>query len=267
MKPHSLSRAIAVFSLALSMTTLASCSDEPGAKPAAGDSSVETAGNDEPDLATDDIRPYFEAVVSADPDLLESALTLAAPGSIAEAYIKYQRAGIDASIDGGTPEEASDLEKIDDGYRECANPDDPTDCVTWSDFESEGDKLADFTVNGVSLKNRVTIGNGSKAKAGALGEVEFLVAYQSVQSGDLFVLVRVESGKQPISINSGSAAYRGPDRRQSENSSYYGIDELEADSTGTLALVFTRAKVGGTATLTFNSEDYRVTAEAKIRTR
>jgi hypothetical protein len=243
-----------------------SCGGDPDAKPAERDTSAKTAKNDEPKLANDDVEKYFEAIVSSDPDQLDDASEIAAPGSIAEAYLKYHRAGIDAQIDGGVQDEGSELKKVEDGYKDCSNPDDPKDCVVWSDFESVDGRLANFTINDKDLKDRISLGNGSKVKAGDLGSVEFLVAYQSVQSSDLFVIVRVAS-RDATSLNAGSATYRDPDKRQSTASSYYGADELGADSTATLAMIFSRAKPGGEATLTFNSENYARSEDAKFKTR
>ncbi|VXB05880.1 hypothetical protein [Aeromicrobium sp. 9AM] len=262
MKKHALAVSIAL----VAVVFLSACGGDPKVESAKGDTTAKSVDNDEPKAASKNVKEYFEAVVSGDPDQLGDAMKLVVPGSVAEAYLKYQRAGVDASIDNGSPDEATELETVDDGFKDCSNPDDPSDCVTWADFEATAGKLANFTVNNVPLNKRITVGDGSKVSAGQLGTVEFLVAYQSVQSGDLFVIVKVASKGAPVAINSGNAAYRGVDKRQSQNSSYYGVEELEADSTGTLGLIFTKAKVGGTLTLTLNSEDYMQTSKAKIKT-
>jgi hypothetical protein len=255
-----------IAAILLSVPAFASCSGSDEVKPATGESSAKVATSEAPVAKDKDVESYFNAIVSADLDQLGEASSLVAPGSIADAYLKYHLAGANAAIDGGSPDEPSDLEKVEGGYKTCDDPDDPDDCVTWSDLESVDGKLAKFAVNGKDLTDRISVGDGSTAKAGELGTVEFLVAYQSVQSGDLFVLASVTSGDEPVTLNSGSATYRGPDKRQSQASSYYGPDSLAADSTATLGLIFTSAKPGGEATLTFNSEDFSRSNDAKIKT-
>lgn len=234
-------------------------------KGAEGDTAAKKVEGDK--LSNGDIEKYFDAISSADPTKIEDVLTLAAPSSIAFAYLRYQEDANNAAIDGGSPYPESTMTKVDGGFKNCNDPADKSSCAVWADFESVDGKLAKFTVNGVDLKDRISIGDGSKAKVGSLGTIEFLGAYQSVQTGDVAVNVRVTSNKDAINIASYEATYRGTDKRQITAASIAGPTELGADSTAYVSMFFEHAKPGGELKMTLNSEDFMTSVDARIKTR
>lgn len=260
---HRLATAISVTALVL----LVGCSGDGDSKPASGDTAAKTVANDEPELADDDIKAVLEAFAGNEPAEIEETLDLVAPGSVAEAYARYQIASNNAAIDGGTPYEIDTLKKVDDGYEACTDTSDRDTCAVWGDFESKDGKLANLTVNGKKIADRLTVGDGSSTEAGSLADVEFLAAYKSVQSGDLFVLVSVTSGKRDINISQYEATYRGTDKRQSTASSGNGPTELAADSKATVAMIFKSANIGGKVKLEILDENYEGAQTVTLRTK
>lgn len=235
------------------------------AKVAEGDTTAKKVEGDK--LSNSDIEKYFEAIASGDPTKTEDVLPLTAPGSIAFAYARYRADADNAAIDGGTPLPASTITKVDGGFESCDDAADKSTCVVWSDFESVGGKLAKFTVNGVDIADRISIGDGSKTNVGSLGTIEFLGAYQSVQNGGVIVNTRVTSKKDAINIASYEATYRGTDKRQTTAAEAAGPTELGADSTAYVSMYFEHAKPGGELKMSLSSKDFMTSVDARIKTR
>lgn len=248
-------------------TLLAGCGGDPDVKPAKGDTNAKKVEGKAPELEDADIRRFFEAIAAYDPDKMKSVRTLAAPGSLAAAYLQEQSDASNALIDAGSgDDDGSNLNKVDGGYENCSDPSDPKNCVTWANFESVEGKLAKFTINDTDISDRITVGDGSKQKAGDLATIEFLSAYKSVQSDQIFVNVRVTSNKQKIDLNAYSATYRGKDKRQSTATDATAPTELDADSTAYISMIFKASKVGGVAKLTVSDENFDAEQEVAIKT-
>jgi hypothetical protein len=212
-------------------------------------------------------KAYFENLGSDKPDRLEEALKTSADDSIAMAYVSHRLALANAAIDDGTPYEAGSVTREGEGFEYCATADDPSSCYVWADIRSQNGKISSFTVDGEELGPRLSVGSGTPAKAGKVGSVELLTAYQSVTGDSLFVTMLVRSADEDISIGHLSAKYRDPDGRQSEASDSIGPSDLEADSTAHVVAIFEGAKPGGRVTFDLDTADYAKTATVKLKTR
>lgn len=246
------------------MLPVAGCSKS-DVKETKGDTGVATAKSDPP--SNGGVKKYFEGLASYDPDQIEQSIKLAAVGSIAAAYAQYFLDTTNSALDAGQPYDPSSLSKTDGGYKVCGDDGDSKTCVTWTQLESTGGKIASLKVNGQDLSDRISVGDGTKQDAGKLATVEFLGAYQSVQANSMVINFKVVSSGQKVSIGSFEAKYRGPDGRQSVASTADGPTDLDANSSANITLNFEHAKPGGTVTLEIDDENFNTTAAVSIKVR
>ncbi|MCW2789508.1 MAG: hypothetical protein JWP56_1811 [Aeromicrobium sp.] len=246
---------------------LAGCGGDPDVKDATGDTSAKTVQGEKPSVASKDLQRYFDAVASSDPDALAAVEDVAAPGSVAAAYLQEQSDVSNAGIDAGSPYDGGTAKKVDGGYENCDDTTDEDSCVKWGDLEQVDGKLAKFTINGTDISDRISVGDGTKVDADKIASVEFLSSYKSVQSEVVFVNVRVASKKTPISLNIYDATYRDADKRQTTSTTdSTGPTELDADSTAYVSLVFKASAIGGTVNLgMYDSNFNEVRASVKTR--
>lgn len=234
-------------------------------KESKGDTKAATVKTEK--LSDGDVEKYFEALNSYDSDKIDQVAAATAPASIAFAYAKYISNTANANVDGGVPNESGTMTMVNDGYKLCDSGEEGDSCATFSDIESTGGKLAKFTVNGANLTDRISVGDGSPVKAGELGSVEFLGAYQTVTTAGMAINLKVSAGKAKINIDSSQATYRGPDKRQSTASQTAGPSELGADSVAFVVVFFPNAKPGGSLTMSLSSLDYMTERSVTIKTR
>lgn len=246
----SIKNLVAIGSIVVMTLSLAACDGGSDAKTAKGDTSANAVEGDKPELENKDAKRFFDAIASSDPEKMAAVTDVAAPGSIAAAYLQEQSDVANAGIDAGSPYEGGEAQKVDGGYENCVETGDADSCVTWANLEQVDGKLAKFTINDVDISDRIAIGDGTSVKASAAAQVEFLSAYKSIQADVVFVNLKVTSGKDAISLNSYSATYRGIDKRQSTaTGDSTSTTELEADSTAYISLVFKASAIGGTVKL------------------
>lgn len=257
-----------VAAIALLLLLSVSACAEPNAKEAIGNTDAAKATEDAPSNA--DIEQYFEALTSGKPDEIETVRSaIVEPGSLADAYTSHQINQTNSLLDAGYPPDDRQVKNVDGGYEICATeePEKGTDrCTTFTEIESKNGKLADFTVGGNDLRDRVSVGDGSKKSAGPLGSVEFLNAYQAVSSGDLIVHVRIKTKDQELS-GPYSARYRSPEGRQSTATAVNSPEVIEPDSTVYVSFYFANAKPGGRVTVPMADPDYTFERTVKFKTR
>lgn len=193
------------------------------------------------------VEAYFAAVASYDPDLLSATQEVTAPDSIAATYAAYLLELSRAAIDSGDPVPGAEIEGVSGGFRACGGTGSADECVVWADFQGVSGKLADFTVNDTDLGPRLVAGDDPAVPAGSLGDVQLEFAYQSVQSQDLFVVVRVRADED-VTILSDRASYLGADETLTPTR-FIGPTGTPAGSTATVAIVFPQVAVGGVVTL------------------
>jgi hypothetical protein len=225
-----------------------------------------TTKPDLPDERT--LQQYFDGISTNTPAELQTAVDLAKPKSNAAAYATYLLAGEQANIDAGYPQPANaTAHKTDGGYEACY-PDEQgkETCVLYTDIKGAEGKLADFSVNGRKLGERITIGNGRPIWATDLGvEASFIASYVTASADDLIVVQSLKTSANPIHINAGT--YRSPSGRQSQSSNIAGPLNLGPSSVANYSLTFTAAEPGGTVTLDFYSDDYMQHPSVMLKTR
>jgi hypothetical protein len=261
-----------VGTVTVAVIALAGCSSGPEVKDATGDTKATKPSADVP--SDKEVETFFEDLNSGDPERVEKAIGAAAPDSIAAGYASYHLHILNSWTDAGYPYEPNTLDKTSEGFESCypetneeEQPDNP--CVVWAGIESEDGKIASLTVNGEDISERLTVGDGKKIEAAPLATVEFLSAYQSVQSNALLVNLTIKSKAKTLSPDFYSAKYRSPDGRQSTASAEAttATDEISPDSLSYVTLGFDRAKPGGDVRLTLNDSNYNTTRTVKIKTR
>lgn len=253
--------------LAVSIVLLpAACGSGP--KVTAGDKSDQVKKVEQP--SSDDLLNYLKGYASGDPDKMAASQKLAAPGSVAEAYLIHQAAVANATNDGGEATAVNKVTKIKNGYKLCdiagiADSADPADaCADFTDFKSEGVRISSFSISGNSLSDRITLGDGKSIKIGNLAKAKFVSAYRT--SGDaLFVVFEIKSGPNDIAINTSSFKYRAPDGRQTVAAFQFGPTDLTSDSKATIVAVFNKAKVGGEVTMDISDSNYNTQIYPKVK--
>jgi predicted small lipoprotein YifL len=257
----------------LTAFALTGCGEDPVTKPATGDNNADTVSEsttdqtdasstpdepEEPELPTDEqVETLVVAVASRDAGELKDAIGLTKPGSLANAYVSYVAAAVDALIDGGqsTGYEVT-TSKVDGGYKACF-PDEPDrECLTLADFEGEDGLLVDMTVDGKALRGTIVEGSKAAKSSGALGKVEFL--YGRANSDGVWVVMKMSSNDQPVNFGPYESTYRTSEGRQVTASSdgVIGPTSLAANSTATVAVLYQSVDLGGQVTMPVYSEDY-----------
>jgi hypothetical protein len=165
-------------------------------------------------------------------------------------YVTHLANVAEAALDGGTPLSDTTLKQLEDSsFKSCDDPSDEKTCVTFSDFAVDASgKFVDLRVNGKAIGGRLTAGNGESVSAGG-AKFTFLTANRSIQSNALFVSVKVEAGKKPISPFSATATYRSPDGKQRQATQAYGPADIDAESNSIVTMIFQGVKAGGRVTL------------------
>jgi hypothetical protein len=265
----------------VALSLLAGCGgDEIDVKPTSG-GNVATAGGStvesdaaQPEADTDlpsgdDVEAYFTALASEDPDDLEPALDLAAPGSLAYAYLDYHLQGVVASIDGGLvgSGDAPEVEKIDGGFQYCTDSSDDETCARWTDIEGRNGAVANFKVNDEPLDTRLIAGNGQPVPAGSLGSLELLYAYESPVSDSVYVVARAQSADRPVTVALADATYYDPAGQQTAAAGTYGPTELDANANANIVMIFPTVTLGGDISISMISEDSSTEDAAVLKTK
>ena len=191
-------RLLSVVPVVLAMVLVAGCSDDD--KPSSNGSSA---------LPSDeDLAAYFGAVASYDVDKLVAAEDIAAEGSPAQDYVRYQQAYASAATAGGNPLPSAEAEPIDGGFEACLDAGEGEECATWADLEGKNGRLVGFTVNGNDVADTlVSLESQSPIDVEGLFTAQPRYAYLSSPLGVLFVLVEVTATDLPLEVRSRRAVY------------------------------------------------------------
>jgi hypothetical protein len=150
-----------------------------------------------------DLRTYFEAITSGDPDQTKKAEAIAAEGSPAQAYAAFVGLAATAVTASGHDAQASgDVEDVDQGFKACVSDD---ACVTWTDLKGKDGKLTDFSVSGTVLDDSlVDLTGQAPISSEGLYDVQPEYAYRLPQSGVLDVAVTITASDAALSAKPGS---------------------------------------------------------------
>jgi hypothetical protein len=150
-----------------------------------------------------DLRTYFEAIASGDPEQTTKAQDVAADGSPAQAYAAFVGLAATAVTAAGHDAQASrDVQDVDQGFKACVSSD---ACVTWRDLKGKDGELTDFSVSGTMLDDSLVdlTGQASISSPGVY-DVQPEYAYRLPQSGVLDVVVTIAASDVALSAKPGT---------------------------------------------------------------
>ena len=239
----------------LAMTlTFAGCSEDPTASTSVVTESEASAPVVEQAEVDEAARAYVEALASEDLRAMRRVQKAAAPGSLAQAYMRHQANGRESDLDGGYPSQASgEVGESEDGIlRACyesAESGEKT-CYEYGEFKVNANgALASFTIDGKALVGRLTVGNGKPATS-PLADFVFDTAYIT-QNGTLAVSGIIRTKGAGVFIEAGSN-YRSPNGRVRALSYSSGLNEFPANSRSAFTAYFDGPiKFGGEMNLVF----------------
>lgn len=189
-----------------------------------------------------DLEAYFEALSSNDPTIIREVLPLTVPGSIAYTYATYYAGLQQSMLEGGYEEELMRTSRIEDGFERC--PEEPTEdnpCFHYTNIQHEGDKITDFDLNGESLHDRLTLGDGEAVPLGELAEITQVASYKSVAGYVISILEITATSEGLVTWIS----YIAPDGEEYGLGAYAGSENIPTESKGTYSVWFEDVEFGG----------------------
>jgi hypothetical protein len=211
------------------------------------------------------MRAYFDGVAKATLASYDRAVAAALPGSPAAGFVTYLRAAAQAVVDSGQELEADDATAVvkDGGYEFCNGSSSSRTCFRYSDITGDQGKVADFSVNGKPVADRVAVGAGTPVRLATVdATAAFVVAFESSAGDNLFVAVKVDSGNQ--ALETVEAAYRPATGARVESARMSGPSKLAAGEAGSYVFAFPGARIGGTLTLTAHAVASVATADLRV---
>lgn len=219
------------------------------------------SGCSAPSYSKESIAPYFAAMASEKPEQIAAAVSSAAPGSNAEAYLLYYGAAKQAQLEGGQfSKEVTEVVYEPNGVSLClegyksAGVDKSSLCSSYTNFKFVDGKLSDFSAGDKPLEGRIFIGNGKQVPIGNMGSVKLIAAYLTI-AGDLAIVTEMTSKTDKLQIPY-NAIYFAPNGRQINVSREEGVSDLKNGRTGNVAYYFSGAALGGTLELPFTDSDW-----------
>ena len=204
-----------------------------------------------PAVSSSSAKTFLDALQSrSSPDKMRRGLSSAAPASPAFVYLTHFANQVEADVDGGNGRrDGRVIASGGDSYKVCNDLYDDKACADVAGFKVDASgKVVDFTVNGEAIAPRLTTGNGQAVSAGD-AKFTFLSAYSSVTSPGLTIVIKVETGKSLLNINTYSASYRGPDGKQRKANEAGGPHTVDANSNALIYVGVPEVKPGGKVTL------------------
>ena len=196
------------------------------------------------------LHTYFDGVASGTVSGYDEAKAAAVPGSTADRYVAYLRAAAEAVLGGGhTPGNGDASAEVDAGaFKFCTDSGSGKVCYRYADITGADGKVADFSVNGRPVADRVLVGAGSSVPAsGVDGGASLVAAFENTTGDDLFVAVSVRAGAHDLS--GVRATYSPTGASPVESSRMTGPDTVRAGAGGSYVFAFPGARLGGTLTL------------------
>jgi hypothetical protein len=189
-----------------------------------------------------DAKPYFDAIASNDPVVMERAKASAAPGSAAALYLDYseiadtQRGPAQITYDGG-------IVSI------CETAGAAKTCTKYSGIEVDSsNRVTRFVVGDIPLEQRIR-GAGPAASTGPM-TANVHVAYEA-NAGSLWILVDVKNiGSNDLHPYPSEAAYIAADGHQVKADGADGPQTIAPGATATVIAAFPNQKFGGSLRLT-----------------
>lgn len=222
--------------LVVSFLALAGCSNAPLSAPTdSATAAVARSSNtptsepqsEEASPSGEELKAYFEALATDDPNRMLDAKDLAAPDSNAEAYAIYLSASAQAQRDGGLQKPPSNASKIEGGFSLCpAVVATGEGCFKYTNIEHDGDRIANFNAGGTPISDRLALGNGKSQPLGEIGQAKLIASYKTI-SDNVAIVFEVVSKSNGLFL---VATYVAPNGRQSESAASNGPMNLSYGS-------------------------------------
>lgn len=235
----------------LAASSLVACSGTSESDPTANvaqSTEPQSQKQEEPgDPAEAGIKEYFDKLATGEPKDAEEAAKLAAPDSNAYAYAKYIAATDQAASDRALAPETSTVNKVDGGFKVCAdtlNVSDP--CAEYTNIQEVDGKIANFDTDGEPLTGRVSLGDGKAQPLADLGEATMVASFKS-SGGIILTVFDVRSKADGLQL---SATYAAPDGTESESIIPEAANQMaEGASASHLLFMFDSPNYGGNVLL------------------
>jgi hypothetical protein len=195
------------------------------------------------------LQTYFDGVASGTVSGYDDAKAAAVPGSTADRYVTYLRAAAEAVLGGGhTPGNGdASADVVSGAFRFCTDSGSGKVCYRYTDITGAEGKVADFSVNGRPVADRVVGGGSPVPASGVDGGASLVAAFENTSGDDLFVAVRVRAAAHDLS--GVQATYAAAGGRPVQSSRMTGPDDVHAGAVGSYVFAFPGARLGGTLTL------------------
>ncbi|WP_344063604.1 hypothetical protein [Nostocoides vanveenii] len=238
-------------SISSSATAMSTGASAPSTGDASSASETASPTNAATPLDEEAILKYLTATVSfTDPGKMREGLALTAEGSIAYGLLKHRADATEAGLDGGFPYEDGTVKAAGQNYKTCLSPSHSDSCATYSDFTANSDgKIVGFKIDGTYGDPANFISKTGKSVTNNGVTVTLQSArYSDLENVSTFVL-KVETSKDDITINSMSSTYRTTSGKQRQPNETYGPTDLTADSNAMVNILVPGVKLGGTLAL------------------
>ncbi|WP_304450703.1 hypothetical protein [Nocardiopsis sp. YSL2] len=209
---------------------------------------------------------YMDALAATDdPDRMREGWLLTPEGSTADAFLTHRISVVQARVDEGRPLTAAEVRPTGQGFELCdpgdkdADPPQERQCAHFTGFESAGDRIEGFLVDGSDPGPRLLgAGDGSVSSEGV--HASLVSAYRAQ---DLEVTIDV-STVHAVDIDLFGAVYVDPDGREHDVAAAAGRYELEPGSTTRASFVVPDAEPGGVLRIGGCREECSATVELEV---
>ncbi|WP_053619489.1 hypothetical protein [Nocardiopsis sp. NRRL B-16309] len=209
---------------------------------------------------------YMDALAATDePDRMREGWLLTPEGSTADAFLTHRISVAQARADEGRPLTAAEVRPTAQGFELCdpgdkdADPPQERQCAHFTGFESEGDRIEDFLVDGADPGPGL-FGAGERSASSEGVHASLVSAYHAQ---DLEMTVDV-STVHPVDIDLLGAVYVDPDGEEHDVASAAGRYELGAGSTTRAAFRVVDAEPGGVLRIEGCREECSATVELEV---
>jgi hypothetical protein len=190
----------------------------------------------------EDLRQFVELLSKGTPNDTIQALKMTSKGSVANAVLTIYKARDTASQTAGNGESKPDTIIGGDGTFQVCSKKPP--CQTWTGFKAEGNLIADFTIDGKRMGDRVILGSKKQYQFGDLATARLIGSYKFVSTGGVGIYLEVNA-KAAVTLGWDSDAYVGPDGAQVSSSAVDSPGTLRPGASAIVGYYFPEAKLGG----------------------
>lgn len=229
-----------------------------------------TAASPAPESATPSevAAEYMDALAATDaPDRMREGWLLAPEGSTADEFLTHRISRVQARVDEGRPLSAAEVRPTEQGFELCdpgdkdADPPQERQCAHFTGFESDGDRIEGFLVDGSDPGPRL-LGAGGESTPSEGVHASLVSAYHA-QGQDLEVTVEI-STVHAVDMDLLGTVYVGPDGREHDIAAAVGRYELGPGATTRASFRVADAEPGGVLRIEGCREECSATVELEV---